>query len=59
MSEITVWGITTLIFIAMQGLILLEVTKLENKINDLKAKLDHKLTSPTGAESEVQDADRD
>ena len=36
MSEITVWGITTLIFIAMQGLILLEVTKLENKINDLK-----------------------
>ncbi len=56
MIEIPVWVIPTILFILMQGLILLEITNLKNKINNLEFKLNHKLLV-SSADAEPQESE--
>ena len=56
MIEIPVWVIPIILFILMQGLILLEITSLKNKINDLELKLNHKLLV-SSADADGDDAE--
>jgi len=51
MSEISAWGLTILVFLGIQQIILLfEIGNLKDKINDLEFKIDHKLLSLKRAE---------